>query len=159
MHPGVTTIPEGPVLKGYSWVTICAREAALALGGAEVLAAAGAFHEVAELPSGAVWLQATERYDEYEEVVATRVFRALAPVLPGGLPSPGPAEQTRIRLAWRDADWYRRGGILNRRGWTRMSQQRGTPVPAGDRPGQCRAGTRRRSRECSGTTRTVYGRR
>jgi uncharacterized protein YndB with AHSA1/START domain len=104
-----TTRPPGPLLRGYSWLTICPPEAASVLGGAAGLAGTGAFHEVAELPSGAVWLQATQRFDEYEEVAATRVFRVVAPVLPGGLPDPGPAEEQRFRLAWRDADWYRPG--------------------------------------------------
>jgi uncharacterized protein YndB with AHSA1/START domain len=103
------THPGGPLLRGYSWVTVCPAGAAAVLGGAAGLAATGAFHEVTELPAGAVWLQATPRFDEYEEVAATRVFTAVAPVLPGGLPDPGAAEQYRLRLAWRDADWYRPG--------------------------------------------------
>jgi hypothetical protein len=87
------------LLRGYSWVTVCSARAAAALGGAGELAETGMFHQVAELPSGAVWLQATERFDEYEEVAATRVFGVVAPALPGGLPYPGLGQQYRARMA------------------------------------------------------------
>lgn len=127
LRPAVRKNPPGPLLRGYSWVTICPPDAALVLGGATKLAGTGAFYYVEELPSGAVWLQATERFDEYDEVAATRAFSVLTPVLSGGLPDPGMPEQYRFRLAWRDADWYRTGS-------------RAAPLPPLDRASELVAG-------------------
>lgn len=76
------------VLRGYPWVTVCAPEIAARLGGPDMLRASGAFHEVWELPTGAVWLQATERLTDYEGQALHRVFRTVAPVLPPGKPKP-----------------------------------------------------------------------
>ncbi|MGW9031382.1 hypothetical protein ACWGQ5_46670 [Streptomyces sp. NPDC055722] len=69
-------------LRGYEWWTICPQELADCLGGVEGLIATRAFHDVVQLPAGGVWLQATERYADYDEAAHTAVFRALAPVLP-----------------------------------------------------------------------------
>lgn len=75
-------------LRGYSWVTVCAGELAVALGGASALASSGAFHEVTELPAGQVFLRATPTLAEYEGTALRRVFEALAPVLLTGRPDP-----------------------------------------------------------------------
>jgi hypothetical protein len=53
------------VLRGYPWVTVCGPEIAARLGGPDALRASGAFHEVRVLPTGSVWLQATERLGDY----------------------------------------------------------------------------------------------
>jgi hypothetical protein len=69
------------VLRGYSWVTICAPELAARLGGAAALTASGAFYQVRELPGGQLLLRATPRLEQYQGAAVERVFRALAPVL------------------------------------------------------------------------------
>jgi hypothetical protein len=69
------------VLRGYSWVTVCAAELAARLGGPGVLAATGVFDEVTELPAGQVFLRATPTVQEYEGERVWRVFQTLAPVL------------------------------------------------------------------------------
>jgi hypothetical protein len=74
------------VLRGYSWVTVCAAELAARLGGPAVLAAAGAFDEVTQLPAGQVFLRATPTIQEYEGERVRRVFQTLAPVLLPGRP-------------------------------------------------------------------------
>ncbi len=77
-----TTIPRcHEVLRGYSWVTVCAAELGARLGGAAALAASGAFAEVAEMPGGQVFLQATPFIEEYHGEAVRRVFETLAPVL------------------------------------------------------------------------------
>lgn len=76
------------VLRGYPWVTVCAPEIVARLGGLDALRAGGAFYEVAALPGGAAWLQATESLAEYEGETLHRVFRTLAAVLPPGKPEP-----------------------------------------------------------------------
>ncbi|MEU1501290.1 hypothetical protein [Streptomyces sp. NPDC005732] len=73
-------------LRGYEWWTICPKELAGLLGGADALRATGAFHEVVRLPSGALWLQATKDYRDYGPDAYAAVFQALAPVLPAGIP-------------------------------------------------------------------------
>jgi len=98
------------LLRGYSWVTICPQPISDRLGGVRALAGTGAFWAVAELPSGDTWLQATEHFGDYDDAAVIRVFDALAPVLPAGLPSPGLVEKLRYHLAWRDPAWYRAGG-------------------------------------------------
>ncbi len=81
------TIPRSrQVLRGYGWLTICAQELAERLGGAEALRATGAFHEVAQLAGGGVWLLATADFRQYDDDAVEPVFRALAPVLPTGTP-------------------------------------------------------------------------
>lgn len=76
------------VLRGYSWVTICAAELAAALGGAPALAASAAFDEVTELPAGQVFLRATPSLAEYRGTALRHVFEALAPVLLTRRPDP-----------------------------------------------------------------------
>jgi hypothetical protein len=97
------------VLRGYSWVTVCPRELAERLGGADGLAASGAFAEVEELPHGGMWLQATDHFVEYDDAAVRRVFEVLAPVLPKGMPKPDPFavhSGRKYRLAWEDAAAY-----------------------------------------------------
>jgi hypothetical protein len=92
------------ILRGYSWVTICAQELAERLGGAEALRGTGAFHAVEPLRGGGVWLRATERYQDYDEARIAAVFRALAPVLPAGKPTPPPPfVPVTYRLVYEDA--------------------------------------------------------
>ena len=95
------------LLRGYDWLTICPQELAECLGGAEALRGTRAFHEVAQLPGGGVWLLATADYRDYDETAMDRVFRALAPVLPAGQPvlvNPKQAEQGRdYRIVYQDA--------------------------------------------------------
>ena len=83
---GITRSRE--VLRGYPWVTICAPQVAERLGGVDALLASGAFHEVQVLPTGSVWLQATERLEDYQGDALRRVFHTVAPVLPPGQPQP-----------------------------------------------------------------------
>jgi hypothetical protein len=91
------------VLRGYSWVTICAAELAIRLGGAPALAGSGAFDEVRELPGGRVYLRATAALEEFEGAAVRRVFAAVAPVLLPGRPSPERLSGMRARLML-DAD-------------------------------------------------------
>jgi hypothetical protein len=76
------------VLRGYSWVTICAPELAQRLGGVPTLAASGAFYQVRELPGGQVLLRATPLLEQYQGDAVERVFRVLAPVLLPGRADP-----------------------------------------------------------------------
>jgi hypothetical protein len=79
------TIPMSrETLRGYSWVTICAKEIVERLGGVQVLRAANAFTEIIELVHGSFLLRATPTFDEYDEVAIEKVFRAVAPVLIAG---------------------------------------------------------------------------
>ncbi|MEZ0108984.1 hypothetical protein ABH920_002994 [Catenulispora sp. EB89] len=73
-------------LRGYGWLTVVPRELVPTVGGIAGLRASGAFAEVAPLPSGAVWLRATEHYGDYSGESAEAIVRALAPILPPGLP-------------------------------------------------------------------------
>lgn len=73
-------------LRGYEWVTVCPRELAARLGGAEALRATGAFVEVVPLAHGGLLLRATAEPDAYREERLHAVHRALAPVLPSGQP-------------------------------------------------------------------------
>lgn len=91
------------VLRGYSWVTICAAELAIRLGGAPALAASGAFDEVRELPGGRVYLRTTAALEDFEGAAVRRAFGALAPVLLPGRPDPERASGMRARLVL-DAD-------------------------------------------------------
>jgi hypothetical protein len=91
------------VLRGYSWVTICAPELAARLGGAGALAASGAFDEVTELPGGQVFLRATPILEDYHGEAVRRVFEVLAPVLLRGRPNPDLLADMPARLVM-DAD-------------------------------------------------------
>ncbi|MFI7605587.1 hypothetical protein ACIBTV_10720 [Micromonospora sp. NPDC049366] len=73
-------------LRGYSWLTIVPKELAAQLGGQVAVTETGAFSRVDALAGGALWLQATERFEEFHDDAVTRVFGALAPVLRPGLP-------------------------------------------------------------------------
>jgi hypothetical protein len=90
------------VLRGYGWVTVCPRELAERLGGAEGLAATGAFARVEPLPAGGVLLRATEAFDDYDHAAVERTFRVFAPVLPHGRPS-APAWGPDWHLVYEDA--------------------------------------------------------
>jgi uncharacterized protein YndB with AHSA1/START domain len=108
----IQSILEGrETLRGYSWITICPPELAARLGGAASLRGSGAFWDVAELPTGGVFLQATPDFAGYDDAAMVRVFEVLAPVLPAGLPEPEMMEEYRYRLVWRDAGWYRAAGV------------------------------------------------
>lgn len=91
------------VLRGYSWVTVCAPELGDRLGGADTLAASGAFDEVAGLPGGQVYLRATPALEDYDGEAVSRVFEVLAPVLLTGRPRRG-SNATRLGRLVRDAD-------------------------------------------------------
>jgi hypothetical protein len=73
-------------LRGYGWITVIPAELAPAVGGAEGLRALNRFAEVAQLPAGGVWVQATADYNDYSVESAESVVRALAPILPPGRP-------------------------------------------------------------------------
>ncbi len=102
-NPQMTVPHCHKVLRGYSWVTVCAPELAARLGGAAALTASGAFAEVAPLPGGQVYLRATPALEDYEGDALRRVFRVLAPILLTGRPHPMSSATTRGRLI-RDAD-------------------------------------------------------
>ncbi|MGW5497563.1 hypothetical protein [Streptomyces olivaceoviridis] len=76
------------VLRGYPWVTVCSARIADRLGGVARLRESGAFKEVEELPTGSVWLRATDRLDDYTGEALRSVFRVVAPALPPGRPRP-----------------------------------------------------------------------
>jgi hypothetical protein len=75
-------------LRGYSWVTVVASEPASRLGGADTLAATGAFDYVSRLPDGSLWLRATPTISDFTGERVRRVFEALAPVLITGKTTP-----------------------------------------------------------------------
>lgn len=91
-HLPEETVPHcRELLRGYSWVTICAPELATRLGGAEHLRATGAFTEVTTLANEAVYLQTTPLLDDYTGDAVRRAHDALAPVLP-----PDPTDLTLV---------------------------------------------------------------
>jgi hypothetical protein len=73
-------------LRGYSWITLCPAVLADRLGGAAGLRASGAFAEVRQFGSGDVLVLATLTPQEFDQAALRRVWVALAPVLPAGLP-------------------------------------------------------------------------
>jgi hypothetical protein len=93
------------VLRGYPWVTVCGPEIAARLGGPDTLRASGGFHDVLVLPTGSVWLQATETLADYQDEALHRVFRTLAPVLPPGKPEPYAGREVG-RIVYEDARQY-----------------------------------------------------
>lgn len=99
--PGVVHCRE--VLRGYSWVTICAAQLAARLGGGAALAASGCFDEVSVLPGGQVFLRATPALEDFDRPAVRRVFGALAPVLLPGRPDPAAVAGLPVRLVL-DAD-------------------------------------------------------
>lgn len=90
-------------LRGYSWVTVVPAELARRLGGAAALKRSGVFHQVEELPGGAVWLRAGQDMGDYDDSAMEGVFEALAPVLPRGPATPDPTVRRLPRLVWKDA--------------------------------------------------------
>jgi len=99
-HDPDTTVPRcHEVLRGYSWVTICAPELAARLGGAAALTATGAFYEVSQLSGGQVFLRATRLIEDYEGAAVRRVFEVLAPVLlTGRTAQPPPGHSPGLRV-------------------------------------------------------------
>jgi len=96
------------VLRGYSWVTICAPELAERLGGVPALTASGAFYQVHKLSGGQVLLRATPLLEQYEGASVERVFRVLAPVLlPGWAAKPRAPVGARLMLGVDAADYQR----------------------------------------------------
>jgi hypothetical protein len=79
------------LLRGYSWTTVCPEELSQRLGGPDALAATGAFHAVFPLREGGTVLQATRTAAEYTDDAVRRVFEALRPILPPGMPRFDPA--------------------------------------------------------------------
>ncbi|SNY52891.1 hypothetical protein [Paractinoplanes atraurantiacus] len=73
-------------LRGHDWLTIVPAELTTILGGAEALAATGAFTEVRPLTHGGVALLATRDFKDYNAATAEPPFHALAPVLPSAGP-------------------------------------------------------------------------
>lgn len=73
-------------LRGYNWVTIIPQELVVQLGGLDEIAKSGAFAVAGNLASGGAWLRATTDFADYDLAHATRVFQAVARVLPPGLP-------------------------------------------------------------------------
>ncbi|GIE76793.1 hypothetical protein Aph02nite_27430 [Actinoplanes philippinensis] len=89
-------------LRGYGWVTVCPAAIAAALGGAAAMRAGGAFTEVVELATGGLLLRATRTTVDYDDDAVRRVFEALRPVLPPGLPRQ-PRYETLPHLVLEDA--------------------------------------------------------
>jgi hypothetical protein len=101
-------------LRGYSWVTVVPAELVTRLGGARKLEASRAFAQVRPVSRGAVVLQATEAFEEYDASAAREVFLALAPVLPKGLPRSLGDGPRRNRLVLEDADDHCEGAEQRR---------------------------------------------
>ncbi|MDG4785228.1 hypothetical protein O7626_04650 [Micromonospora sp. WMMD1102] len=115
-------------LRGYEWVTLCPRELAATLGGAERLRATGAFAEVRPLRHGGLLLLGHRRSGRLPGRPGTR-----------GLPRPGPGAATRAtgcvahRAARRVVDAVGGArGVGRRPGWAR-------PEPGGPRRSACGA--------------------
>ncbi|MFJ8440846.1 hypothetical protein [Kitasatospora griseola] len=73
------------ILRGYDWITVVPRQLATEHGGAAAFAGSG-LSSVDELPSGALWLRATDEFADYRGSAVWAVFQAVAPMLPTGLP-------------------------------------------------------------------------
>jgi hypothetical protein len=83
----ITSIEESSkFLRGYGWITLCPAVLADRLGGGSALEATGAFVAVRTLSSGDVLLLATASPKEFDQAALRRVWHAVAPVLPPGLP-------------------------------------------------------------------------
>lgn len=95
------------LLRGYSWTTVCPKELSERLGGPSALAATGAFYGVFPLVAGGVVLQATRTVEEYSDDAVRRVFEALHPVLPSGMPQFDPAHPE-LRYFAADASQFSR---------------------------------------------------
>jgi hypothetical protein len=75
-------------LRGYSWWTVVPNELLPQFGGISALRESGGFHEILELPGGAVWLLATQRFADYDRAAVEAVWSALWPALIPGTPRP-----------------------------------------------------------------------
>jgi hypothetical protein len=89
-------------LRGYGFATVVPAELVDRLGGGRELADTGAFVRVQSLRAGGVVLQATPTLSQYDDEAMRRVFRALAPVLPAGMPRPVPGYE-HVRVVYEDA--------------------------------------------------------
>ncbi|MEU8080271.1 hypothetical protein AB0B31_33045 [Catellatospora citrea] len=98
-------------LRGYSWLTVLPKELVAVVGGAEALAATGAFTQVRSLRHGGLWLLATDDYRDYDQAAVERVFRAVAPALRPGTPTHWPRMrgESPQRQVFRDAAGADRG--------------------------------------------------
>ncbi|MFJ1796063.1 hypothetical protein [Kitasatospora griseola] len=74
------------ILRGYDWVTVVPRELANEHGGASGVTKSSNLHSIEELPSGALWLRATDEFANYNGSAVRAMFEAVAPMLPKGLP-------------------------------------------------------------------------
>lgn len=85
-------------LRGYSWLMVISGDVAQTLGGAEAMAASGAFSSVQPLPNGSVLLQATPLFQEYHGEPVAAVHRTVRDVIVEGewrSPSPAPGQPSR----------------------------------------------------------------
>jgi hypothetical protein len=89
-------------LRGYGFATVVPAELVDRLGGVRELADTGAFVRVQPLRAGGVVLQATATLPQYDDEAMRRVFRALAPVLPPGVPRLVPGYE-HVRVVYEDA--------------------------------------------------------
>lgn len=99
--PAQTILAARKTLRGYGWLTICSGEVLARLGGIAALQETGAFREASELPSGAGWLLATHRFDDYGPAEAERVFAALSSALPDGTPARVHREEPHLQVPGR----------------------------------------------------------
>ena len=90
LRADVTLRASNKYIRGYSWVTVISSEIAELLGGVDRLDESGAFSIIRECNSGAIWLQATRRWAEYDMASVRRVFDALRSVIYPGLPHSSP---------------------------------------------------------------------
>ncbi len=80
-------LAESPeVLRGYGWLTSIPEQALEKVGGVDVLRRSGVFVDVTPVPGKGAVLQATDRFSQYDEAAAERVFGAVACALPAGMP-------------------------------------------------------------------------
>jgi hypothetical protein len=91
----VSNIPQWrTLLRGYSWIMVVSAEIAELLGGNEALRDTGAFSGVSALPNGALLLQATPTFQQYDGEAVRAVYEVFRDVLVQGeprspLPMPG----------------------------------------------------------------------
>jgi hypothetical protein len=85
LMPKTTLAQSRTHLRGYGWVTVCPKELASSMDVAS-LRGSGAFHEVEELPGGALWIRATRDFADYGDARVRGVWAALSPVLRAGVP-------------------------------------------------------------------------
>jgi hypothetical protein len=83
-------------LRGYGWITIVPKELVAAIEQAPSFAGGDAFFLMRRMRSGALWLQATPSFTDYNPSVARKVAQALSPVLPPGQPHPALARQVGV---------------------------------------------------------------